>query len=784
MSARLPISRITLPALVLSLAVWAAVTPAVADQDNAAEGRNFTAQERSHWAYQPTRRTAIPKLRGTPVATKARAVGAAAANPVDAFVRRALADNDLEPSPAADRPILIRRVTIDLLGLPPTPDEVANFVADPRVNAYERLVDRLLASPRYGERWARHWLDLARYAESDGFKSDAYRPNAWRYRDYVIRSFNDDKTYDRFVTEQLAGDEVWPLDGDALIATGFLRHWPYEDNGRDLDRLWDSILDDVTRVTGEVFLGLTVGCARCHDHKFDAIRQRDYYRLRAFFAAMVPHDNLAVGRPEELSQRNEQLARWRHATRALRQEQRQSQSPLLRSMQREKADKFPSFVRAIVEKPEPDRTLYERQLVHLAGKQLRVDPEELAKSMKPEVRERWDALNERMKKHDGLRPRDLPLARGVRDIGPVAPSTVIPGKAIPMTRISAEGIPGEERPVPVEPGFPGVLGAVPVLIEGNEETTGRRTALARWLTSPRNPLATHVIVNQLWKHHFTRGLVATCGDFGVKGEKPTHPELLDWLARELIRSGFSLKRIHLLIVTSATYRQKSVRATTPGTDSPGLQLDPENRLLWRMNGRRIEAEVLRDSILATSGELSFKMVGPSVFPELPKGLTARYGWKATADIRERDRRAIYLAVKRNMHLPLFKTFDLPDNHSSCPSRDETTTPIQALLLLNDRWVLDRARSFAGRLLNEAGTDPDALARRLYSVALGRAPSPREVTIAKGFLRQQSAVVARRLANKEAVLVPATRRDVDPSFGAALVDYCHALWNSNEFLYVD
>jgi len=709
----------------------------------------FTVEEREHWAYQPVTRPNVPATED----------GRWAINPVDSFVLASLEAAGLKPSARANRAVLIRRATLDLHGLPPTPDEVEQFVGDTRPNAYEHLIDRLLASPRYGERWARHWLDVARYAESDGYKSDLIREGAWHYRDYVIRSLNDDKPYDRFLSEQLAGDELWPEQADALIATGFLRHWPYEDNGRDLDRQWASILNDVTDVTGQVFLGMTVRCARCHDHKFDAILQKDYFRLQSFFIGMLPENDLPIGTNDQLADYSAQLDQWRSATSELRAEQHKLESPFFQKQQRSQGTQFPPLVQAILDLPTDERTPYQQQLVHLAGKMLRVDRSKMAKRMDGDVRKRWNALNKRLGKFDNLKPKNLPVARGIGEIGVEAPPTRIPG---------------DDDSPPIEPGFLSVIDPTDAIIEpptDGRQTTGRRSSLVRWMTDDNNPLTARVIVNRLWQHHFGRGIVGTSGDFGVMGDAPTHPLLLDYLATELRDNGWRLKQIHRLIMTSATYRQTS----NPDNDTAGSTVDPDNRLIWRSSVRRVEAEVIRDSILALSDNLNYKMHGESVLPELPKGISARYGWKPTPDVAERDRRSVYLVVKRNVHLPLLKTFDVPDNHDTCMRRDNTTTPTQALILMNDNWPLQQARSFAARLVSEVGSDPKAVITQAYRIAYSRKPDGRELATGMRFLNEQAQMIRAAMGAGDTA---------DKSVEKALVDYCHTLFNSNEFVYVD
>jgi len=732
---------------------------ACASANAAAPSSPFSAEERSHWSFQPVKRHDPPAVKQTGWVK----------TPIDAFVLARLEAKGLAPAPEANRRALIRRAMYDLHGLPPTPAVVEAFVADKRAGAYERLIDRLLQSPRYGERWARHWLDLAHYAESDGYKSDVMRPGAWKYRDYVIRSLNADKPYDRFVSEQLAGDEIAPNDGDAQIATGFLRQWPYEDNGRDLDRQWAAILSDVTETTGQVFLGMAIGCAKCHDHKYDPILRRDYYRLQAFFAAMVPSDDLPVGKTQQLDEYHAKMRQWERATAKLRQERDRLASPFFQQTQRGMGGQFPPHLQAILDKADEDRTPYQRQLVILAGKMLRVDRKKMAGRMKGDVRKRWDELTKELAAFDKQRPKKLSVARGVRDIGSEASPTTIPG---------------EDANDVIAPGFLSVLDPAEAKITPvslTSKSTGRRATLARWITDPNNPLTARVAVNRLWQHHFGRGIVASSGDFGTQGDEPTHPKLLDWLADEFVQRGWSLKVMHRLMMTSAVYRQTALR----DVDATTRKIDPANDLLWRMRSRRIEAEVMRDAMLAVSGELSLTMFGESVLPELPKGLSARYGWKPTPGADQQNRRSIYLVVRRNAQLPLLSTFDVPDSHQTCTRRVRTTTPTQALILLNDSWPLRRAQALAGRVLKESkGSDADAI-RRAYQIVYTRLPEADELAAGEKFLKQQASIIAQRIKKNEKIAEPTSLpKDYNKARGAALVDYCHALLNSNEFVYVD
>ena len=413
--------------------------------------------------------------------------------------------------------------TFDLTGLPPTPEEVDAFLADDTADAYERLIDRLLASPRYGQRWGRHWLDLVRYAESDGYRQDALRPHAWRYRDYVVRSFNTDKPYDRFLTEQLAGDELDPDDPELRVATGYLRLGTYEYNQRNVRGQWADILNDITDVTGEVFLGLSIGCARCHDHKFDPILQKDYYRLQAFFTPLLPRDDLTLATPRQWADYQAKRAAWEKAAADILRQIDALERPYRDKGTASAIAKFPDEIKAILAKPETDRSLLERQLGALAFRQIAYEHDQVPSLLKGTAKARWDELHKALKRYDALRPVPPDPVLTATDLGPVSPPTVIPG---------------DRKQEPIEPGYLSVLDPGPARIEPSPaapQSTGRRLALARWLSRPDNPLSTRVIVNRVWQYHFGRGLAGTSSDFGRMGEAPSHPELLDWLATRICR---------------------------------------------------------------------------------------------------------------------------------------------------------------------------------------------------------------------------------------------------------
>lgn len=714
----------------------------------------FTPEQRNHWAFQPVRASEPPSVRSR----------AWISNPVDAFVAARLEAGGIEPGPMADRVTLLRRVTLDLTGLPPTPEEVSAFLSDASPDAYSRVVSRLLASPRYGERWARHWLDVARYAESEGFKADETRPNAWRYRDYVIRALNDDKPFDRFVAEQIAGDELWPDDPDARIATGFNRHYPDESNARNLVQRRQEILNDVTDTVGYAFIGLSFACARCHDHKWDPISQADYFRLQSFFANTTAADALPLASEAERAGYERRLAVWSEATREIRDELERLEKPGRKAILDDYIEKYPDEIRAMLARPEPERTPFERQMVAKAmlyldpkSHQFIADSAAAAGRLRGAEKERWTELRGQLKRLAHLHPGELPAATGMTDLG----------VDCPPTRVLVRGnwnSPGEV----VEPAFPAALGSTraevrPVRAREGAGSSGRRTALARWLTDPVHPLVVRVMVNRVWHHHFGRGLVGTPSDFGLKGDKPTHPELLDWLARDFVAHGWSLKHLHARIVTSSTYRQSSAHRPE------AAMVDRENRWLGWFPRRRLEGEALRDSMLSVSGRLNPSMGGPSVFPELPPGSQTRGGWRVTEEISERDRRSVYVFVRRNFRYPMFEAFDMPDTHESCARRNITTSPVQALTLLNDAMTLDWARSFAGRVLG-AGPEPlERVVERVWQLAYSRLPAADEVEMALTFLR-------RRIEGQGT----AALGGADPTV-AAVTDLCHAAMLANEFV---
>jgi hypothetical protein len=701
-------------------------------------GTKPSAADRAMWSLQPVRRSSIPG----PVKPGSATWAGWSRNPIDQFICKALLDHGLTPAPEADKVTLIRRSTFDLTGLPPTPEDVDAFLADDAPGAYERLIDRLLASPRYGQRWARHWLDLVRYAESDGFRQDAFRPHAWRYRDYVVRAFNTDKPYDRFLTEQLAGDELDPDDPELRVATGYLRMGTYEYNQRNVRGQWADILNDITDVTGEVFLGLSIGCARCHDHKFDPILQKDYYRLQAFFSALLPRDDLTLARQRQWVEYQSRRAAWeKTAADILRQ------IDGLERLYRDKGTasalaKFPEEIRAILQKPEIDRSLVERQLGALAYRQIAFEHAQVPLQLKGAVKARWDELQKELKRYDALRPVPPGGVLTATDLGPVSPPLCVPG---------------DRKQEPIEPGYLSVLDPGPARIEPSPaapQSTGRRLALARWLSRPDNPLSTRVIVNRVWQYHFGRGLAGAPSDFGRMGEPPSHPALLDWLAAEFVARGWHVKSLHRLILTSAVYRQAARRCQREL--ALGQRIDPANRLLWKRTVQRLDAEEIRDAMLVASGELDPAIGGPSAPASRP-------------------RRTIDTRVVRNTRDALLDTFDAPDGNATTARRNTTTTATQALLLINGDWALARAQALAARVERQEPSSTDDRDRIVlaYRLAFGRQPEPDEIAEAVSFLGQQASVT------EHAAKPPNVSAD-----HTVLVDFCHVLLNSNEFLYVD
>jgi hypothetical protein len=680
----------------------------------------------------------------------------AKAGSIDEFVARRR--GPLPAAPSADRATLIRRLALTLTGLPPTIDEVRAFGNDQSPDAWPRLVDRYLASPRYGEKWGRHWLDLVRYADTAGFELDSWVADAWRYRDYVIQSFNSDKPYDRFIREQLAGDEFFPEDPAAVTGTGYFCVGPNRDgfpDQADINRV--ETMADYTDTTGAVFLGLTVGCARCHDHKYDPISQKDYYRLQAIFAPAVK-TRVALNRLGSLgydvAENNREIK-----LQDIGEEIGDVQQRCRTSLYEAKLAKLPAEAQAALRQLDERRTPRQRELASEYGPAVNVTPEALRACLNSDEAARLAGIEQRLV---GLYAnyRAKPFACGVSDPGNFGPKTFIPAR---------NGRPPEL----VQPGWLTILGGgdVAPAPETRENTgpiplnatTFRRKALADWIASPDNPLTARVIVNRVWQYHFGRGLVATPSDFGSRGGVPTHPELLDWLAADFVAHGWSIKHLQRTILESATWRQDS-------NGAPGVrEKDPQNLLLSRFTRRRLGAEDLRDSVLAVAGTLNLKMYGKPVIPPLTQeemfGMIGRPhdAWPVTYEARDYGRRSIYLVQKRAFRMPMLEVFDAPEPMLSCSRRDSSTTAPQSLTLLNGAFLLGQAQALGKSLVNSESSNPE-LAKAAWRRVLLREPTAVEAGRAIAFLEAQ----ARNAGGRE----------------AAAAELLRGLLNLNEFLYVD
>ena len=639
-------------------------------------------------------------------------------NPIDAFVAAKLSEHGLKPAREADRRTLIRRAYLDLHGLPPTAQQVEAFVANPAPDAYEKLIDELLASPRYGEKWGRHWLDLARYGDTAGFEQDPYLLYAWRYRDYVIDSFNNDKPYDRFVKEQIGGDELYPDDPPSMSGTGFYTVGPNRDmlyKVEDINRV-ETLIDWVD-TTGSVFLGLTVGCARCHDHKFDPIPQRDYMALQAIFQPAEKtrvflqydpargYDLAEVGRQVRLYEISDQL------------------KTLLPAGGGRRGGGAAAAPDAAGGRGAPA-------------------------ALKPEDQQKLQAIQQQLvQMFRNYAPG--PFAPGIHDVGRNSPTEAyLPGH---------NGRPPEQVP----PGFLSALGGGTVPEPPIDATsTGRRKALANWIGSKDNPLTARVMVNRIWQYHFGKGLVATPSDFGHRGGPPSHPELLDWMTTEFVDKGWSIKKLHKLIMTSSAYRQSSE------VSQEAVNHDADNVYLSHFNRRRLMPEEIRDGMLQSSGALNLKMAGRPIVPEVAReelyGLSANGMWAPTANTEEHTRRSIYMLVRRTFRPAMFESFDAPDGILSCSRRVESNTAPQSLTLLNGQWTVKEAVRLAEKL--DAAPNEDEMIKTAWLAIYARQPRADEVASVKPFLERQTA----ELGSKK----------------SAAAELVRVLFNTNEFLYVD
>ena len=702
-----------------------------------AEGATWPADSAAkHWALVPPVRPPLPAVKNKSWPQ----------TPIDHFILAKLEESGLQPSPPAAPRTLIRRLHLDLLGLPPSPEAVEAFLQSSpignRQSAIANLVDSLLASPHYGERWGRHWLDLVRYAESNGYERDAAKPSVWRYRDYVIAAFNSDKPYDRFIREQIAGDELPDANAETLIATGFHRLGPWDDEPADALQDRADQVDDMIRTTSQAFLGVTLGCARCHDHKFDPLTARDYYSVAAVFA------------------------------------------PLKRTQSGRSDLDAPAGTRAEL------KALAERdqRIVALTN---------ALKSASAESRREQAATTEAAIAELRRVTPDLPRGYFPSEPSPTAPKSFV------LLRGSAHN-PGPE-----------VFPAVPVTLTAKQPefpapdafTTRRRLTVANWIASADNPLTARVLVNRVWQHHFGEGLVRTPSDFGLIGTAPTHPELLDWLADWFVKEGgWSVKKLHRLILASATWQQAGGEgkylvisdkssapkpASTANRPSTSLLItnhsspesaDPENLLLARFPYRRLEVEAIRDSMLAVSGRLNARVGGPSMYPEVPKEALAGSSdpdkiWKPF-DEADASRRTVYAFLKRSFVVPLLEVLDVCDTTQSSDKRAVTSIAPQALTLFNGEFVNHQARHFADRLRREAGANPDAQIQLAWRLALARPPRAEELTAMQRFLTAEAASQLREATAAGKSI------SADEAAHAALTQMCRVVLNLNEFVYPD
>jgi len=685
-------------------APWPGSDPGTVSKERA----TFDQEDLQWWAIQPVGEISIP------VVSLDADAGKWARNAIDHFTVERMQSNGLSPAMEADKVALVRRLYFDVLGLPPRLEQVEAFLGDNVPDAYERLVDTLLDSRGYGENAARLWLDLVRYADSDGYRADGFRPDAWRYRDYVIKSFNDDKPYDRFVQEQIAGDELFPGDLEARVALGYLRHWVYEWNIRDAPGQWNTIVEDITDTTSDVFMGLGLQCAKCHDHKFDPLLRKDYFRLRAFFAPLLPEQAI-IATQDELDEFEAKQNWWVTKVSEFQTELDQIEAPFREKLKNRAIDRFPEEIQAIARKPSEQQTPYEKQLAHLVYLQVEAEYKGLEAELKSTDKERSLELRRKIEALDEIRPKSLPIAMSVRDIGPIAPPTFIPKRL------------GN----PIEPGFPTILAETQVTIEhlpSVPQSTGRRAALAEWLTQPSNPLTARVMVNRIWQSHFGHGLAANASDFGKLGEPPSHPDLLDWLAGQFIKDGWRLKSLHRLILNSATYRQSSNHALA----SKYQAIDPANRYYWRGETKRLSAEKIRDSILAVTGQLNDVSSGPALLPDTTC-------------------RTIFTRVMRNSPDELLDSFDLPLFFSSNASRNTTTTPVQSLMLINSEMMLAHARKLA-KLVSGDSSDLTRQVITAWSRVYGRPPEPDELQRSIEFIQLQTKLIAAMQAKQDGQVI--------------------------------
>jgi Protein of unknown function (DUF1549)/Protein of unknown function (DUF1553) len=715
------------PVLLGALLVIAATGPT--DQES-----SFIGSRGKYWAFQKVERPAVPSLSNGWIR-----------NPIDAFILEGLEAKHLSPSPPLDRTKLIRRVSFDLTGLPPTPSEVQDFLHDKSPNAYEMLVDRLLASPHYGERWAQQWLDVVRYADTNGFELDADRTHAWRYRDYVIDSFNRDKPYDQFIKEQLAGDEMYPGDKQALVATGYLRAGSEHLVAGNIDPAVSrqEVLTEIATSVGQTYMALTVNCARCHNHKFDPILQADYYRLQAVFATGKGNE-VEIATPQQKASWESAEAAYKERLKPVQDAIERLTTPYRERVEAERLTKLDPKVQDAVHKSEDKRTPDEKVLAANAKEQIEPTWDVVVAAMTPEDRDKRAKLREQLHQVEATEPDPLPTAY----------SYVNSSEPPPQSYVLRMGDPAHQL-APVAPSVPTVLKAS---YEIPSSSAGRRTALANWLADPNNPLTSRVMVNRIWQFRMGQGIVRTPNDFGVMGDRPSNKKLLDWLAAEFVSQGWNVKAMDRLIVLSNSYQQSSA------ANESGTEADPDNRLLWRMNRKRMDGEMIRDSVLSVSGDLNLQIGGRPVRvpiePEVYNLIFTEHErdglWPVNPDKRVQNRRSIYLYNKRSVRLPLLSAFDQPDAITSCPVRPVSTHALQALSLMNSDFMQRESETFADRLTKAC---PNHKLRcelqHAWQFAFSRDPTLAESKLAAQFITK----------------------------GGTLQEMCLAILNRNEFVYV-
>ncbi|MBC3874002.1 DUF1549 and DUF1553 domain-containing protein [Undibacterium flavidum] len=730
------------------------------------------------WAYTEVKAPEIPAVKQK----------AWVRNPIDAFVLAKLENAKLKPSPETDRGTYIRRATLDAWGILPTVEEVRAFENDKTPNAYEKLVDRLLASPHFGERQARRWLDLARYADSAGFQNDNTRPNNYRYRDYVINAFNQDKPFNQFVLEQVAGDELYPDSQDAKIATGFLAGYPDNSNSRDLVQRKYQIATDMTDLVGETFLASTIGCARCHNHKADKVSQKEYFQLQAFFSNTQFDERVRLTKGTETEADKEfakAQAEYNELTKDIRAKQRAILDTVRAEGRKYHNERYLTDSRDSIFKPEKEWNALDRWVNFrkdaVATEQdivayLRISAEDKGTTEYKEENaakyKEYQKLTADLRKFDKFRP-----TKGGSNFYTTA---VEIGKDPIPTQLRFGGI--HERPLEtVEPGLPALwAGDYKPEISTSKNGTGRRAALANWLVSEKNPLTARVYVNRVWAQLFDKGIVSTVQDFGRAGTKPTHPELIDYLASNFVKNGWSVKKLQRDILLSSVYRQASSERLDV------VKADPENKLLAVYPRKRLDAEEIRDSLLYVSGKLENKIGGPAVFPPVPSSLNAGNQWEVSKDEADHNRRSIYVFVRRSIPYPLTQAFDPANPSNPHHKREVTTTPLQALALFNSDLVSNWSQALAGKIITAAGKDENAQLDQLYVTLFARKPNKDERNVLKQFLDNQEKVIQERTwTGKFEVAVPTGLKQgiqINPVRAAAFVDLVHTVSNSNDFAY--